>query len=148
MKVILKNMVTGFTGSADDMIYYYNRKLNRCYARRRPVVSIRTQHHRLKAVMENLKHIHPSAGFKADLDRYLAVHNALPKNKWCCLLNWSNVYMKLLYALADRDESIDLTCLTREDIYALDLPCKSVKRAVEAGLLPKVKGYEAWVEEI
>ena len=37
---------------------------------------------------------------------------------------------------------IDLATITREFIYANDLPCISVKRAVEAGLLVPVSGYE------
>jgi len=31
---------------------------------------------------------------------------------------------------------------TRDDIYTNDLPCIAVKRAIEAGLLPRVQGWE------
>jgi hypothetical protein len=37
---------------------------------------------------------------------------------------------------------IDLKTITREQIYQENLPCISVKKAVEAGVLPQVNGYE------
>jgi hypothetical protein len=43
---------------------------------------------------------------------------------------------------------VDLRTISRETIYQNDLPCKSVKQAVEAGLLPVVKGYERMNAEI
>jgi hypothetical protein len=36
----------------------------------------------------------------------------------------------------------DLKTLTRQQIYDDNLPCKSVKSAVEAGFLPEVLNYQ------
>jgi hypothetical protein len=47
-----------------------------------------------------------------------------------------------MYALAKAMPEIDLGTLTREEIYQQDLPCISIKRAVEAGLLEKVDNYQ------
>jgi hypothetical protein len=43
---------------------------------------------------------------------------------------------------------VDLSTITREFIYENDLPCISVKRAVEAGLLTPVNGYELLTQEM
>ena len=53
-----------------------------------------------------------------------------------------------MHALAKADPTIDLRTLTREEIYARDLPCISVKRAVEGGLVVKLKKWEFLKEEI
>ncbi|NLM90621.1 MAG: hypothetical protein GX179_05475, partial [Candidatus Cloacimonetes bacterium] len=41
-----------------------------------------------------------------------------------------------------KNPEIDLKTLTRQQIFADNLPCKSIKSAVEAGILPPVNGYE------
>jgi hypothetical protein len=61
---------------------------------------------------------------------------------------WSSFYMKLMYDMAKADNSIILSTLTREEIYTRELPCISVKRAVEAGLLPVVYDYQSFDREI
>jgi hypothetical protein len=53
-----------------------------------------------------------------------------------------------MYNMAKADPGIDLKTLTREYIYMHDLPCISVKKAVEAGILPEVYMYEAYSNEI
>jgi len=53
-----------------------------------------------------------------------------------------------MWMLARINPEVDLATLTRDDIFTLDLPCISVKRAVEAGLLPRVKGYETLISSI
>ena len=47
-----------------------------------------------------------------------------------------------MFRLAEAYPEIDLKTLTRDEIFANDLPCISVKRAVLAGLIPKVQGWE------
>ena len=47
-----------------------------------------------------------------------------------------------MYNLPKVEPYIELEAITREQIEANNLPCRSVKRAVEAGLLPRVGGYE------
>jgi len=44
--------------------------------------------------------------------------------------------------MAKMNPEIDLKTITRQQIYQENLPCISVKNAVEAGILPPVKGYE------
>ena len=145
MKVVFKNMVGGFTGRGDDMIYYYLPRLNGAYVRRRPRPVESEQHRRLAAVQRNLRLIHPAADYIQDFKDYMVLYNQMSRNKWHPVFVWNNLYQKMLYAMAAQDDSIDLTILSRADIYANNLPCVSLKTAVEAGLLPKVKGWEGFV---
>ena len=50
--------------------------------------------------------------------------------------------------LTENSTLIDLTTLTREDIIENNLSCRTVKQAIEAGLLPEVPGYEFYNNEI
>lgn len=148
MKVTFKNMVGGYSGKADELIYYYVRRLNRTYARRRPVNTGSQPQRNLAAAMANLKQIQPSEGFKQDSKAYLELYNQLSANKWRPAYAWNNLYIKMLYALASAYPAVDLQTLTREQIYDQALPCSSVKTAVEAGLLPWVKGYEKFSNQL
>jgi len=48
----------------------------------------------------------------------------------------------MMHQLAKSYPEIDLKTITRDYIYENDLPCISVKRAVEAGILPPVRDWE------
>ena len=50
--------------------------------------------------------------------------------------------MKLLYKMIELYPQYDLATITRDDIEMNLLPCLSVYRACEAGLIKKVQGYE------
>jgi hypothetical protein len=50
--------------------------------------------------------------------------------------------MKLMFSMAKTIPEIDLSTITKQEIYDFELPCLSVNRAVDAGLLPEVKGYK------
>jgi hypothetical protein len=73
---------------------------------------------------------------------YLGRYNALKQNEGRYIRSWVNLYLKLMREMAKQDSTIDLITLTREDIFTKDLPCISVKKAVEAGLLPKVYDWQ------
>ena len=143
MKVYFKNMMQGFRGTCDGLIYYYNPRLDRYLVR--PYVKPRPSeaNRRFSAISRNLKAIQPSEAFKTDLNVYVDIHNRRNRRRPNSnLSNWYNVYMKIMYALQAADPSVDLEFIERVHIEANDYPCRSVKRAVEAGLLEAVPGYE------
>lgn len=155
MKVFFKNMLQAYRGKCDGLVYYYNPRLNRMIAR--PHVKRReTEQNRLfAAIGANLKLIQPSEGFKRDLADYCDKYNRKARNYTRPLNNWYNAFTKMMWNLAktyslegpplgsaEGLSAIDLRSLSRADIETHDLPCRSVKRAVEAGLLDAVKGYE------
>lgn len=61
---------------------------------------------------------------------------------------WTCLYTKLMYLVEKAYPEVDFSTITRGYIYANDLPCISIKKAVEAGLLKTVKGWENLVSEL
>ena len=148
MKVLFKHMVQGFTGKADDSVIYYNRRLNKCFVRRRPKFKNHPGQPPFAEISRNIAKINPSTAYKKDLSRYLDLYNQLKQNKYTAVHSWNNLYLKLLFKMRDSLEDINLAFITRTEIYERDLPCISVKRAIEAGLLPRVKDYEDYMGEM
>jgi len=147
MKVHLKYSLAGYSGTIDHAVYYYHPRLRRSLMRKyvRPAES--TSNLRMKSVMANLQLLEPSAGYKQNLKDYLNNYNTLSKYENKPILTWSNVFLKIMYGLKNAIPEINLSTITRTQIYEQDLPCQSVKRAVEAGLLPVTEGYE-WYNEL
>jgi hypothetical protein len=58
------------------------------------------------------------------------------------------MYLKMMREMAKRDSSLDLLSLTGDEVCSRVLPCISVKKAVEAGLLPVVRDYRVFDHEI
>ncbi|NLN85345.1 MAG: hypothetical protein GX135_04485 [Candidatus Cloacimonetes bacterium] len=63
MKAILGNFFRSFSGKADGMVYYYNRRLGKViareYVKNRPSIANK----RFGEVNQNLKALDPSPGF-------------------------------------------------------------------------------------
>jgi len=76
---------------------------------------------------------------------YVDIYNSMIRNLEKPLLNWYNAYTKMMWAMA-RDLGLDLATLTRDEIEPQGLPCRRVKDAVQAGYLPRVKGFETLQE--
>ena len=142
MKVYFKNMLQGYRGTCDGLIYFYNPRLNRILVRQ--YVKPRPNHNnrRFAAIARKLKAIAPSEAFKTDLSVYTDIYSRRLRRNGASLSNWYNAYIKLMYALQAAEPSVDLEFIERVHIEANDYPCRSVKRAVEAGLLDSVPGYE------
>ncbi len=171
MKAIFKNMIQAYSGKCDGLVYYYNPRLRQMVVR--PHVKRRktAQNDLFTAISARLKALTPSVGYKRDLAMYVELHNRKAANYRHPLNNWYNAFTKLMWAMAktyvgvpDGEGgydwipassgmtgevlSLDLSTITRAFIYDHDLPCISVKRAVEAGLLSPVNGYELMTQEI
>jgi len=103
---------------------------------------------RFHLIMQNLGKLNPDFYYKEDLSFYLELYNQLPQNKYGSVICWNNLFMKLMFTMAKTLSDIDLRTLTKQEIYDRNLPCLSVKVAVEAGLLPVVKGYDRFDNQI
>jgi hypothetical protein len=147
MKVHFNHPTQGYSGKCDGAVYYFNRRLQTSMMRLyvRPEES--SANLRVKAVMANLKQIEPSEGYKQNFKDYLFKYNDLKDNRQKRMLTWNNLYIKMLYAMQKANPEADMTTLSREQIYAEDLPCQSLCKAIEAGLLPEVDGYE-WYDKM
>lgn len=132
----------GMSGKRDESIFYYHPGCKVCLVRALPKFEPNERTEMLKNVMANLKNLNPSLGYKQDFKDYLIRYNDLKENRGNQAITWSNLFVKMLYKMAKDNPEIDLLTLSREQIETQNLPCKTVKAAIEAGLLPVVTGYE------
>jgi len=142
MKVKTQLGYPQISGQAGDLVYCLNKRTGKMYARRYEYPTLGENHHKMGGVAKNLFKIQPSDGFKYACRAYAYLYASLRKNRGVGIWTWSNCFLHLMYALAKQMPEIDLSTLTRQQIYAQDLPCISIKRAVEAGLLERVNDYE------
>jgi hypothetical protein len=143
MKVQFKNLIAGFTGKVDGSVVYLHKECGRYIVRRLPRFTPQQQNHDISNVSHNLFNIHPSAAYRNDLRAYITAYKVSRIKNKQTFISWSNAYYSMLYEMQRQNPGqIDLKTLTREQIYAQDLPCKNVASAVAAGLLPQVKDWE------
>jgi len=147
MKVVFKQMVSGYTGSVDGIIFYWDPRLQRILARSKPKVRINQNHIDFGKIAKNLMGIKPAERYKDDLRTYAERTWKLPEFGGIRPL-WNNLYLKIMYGMKKLDPSLDLETISRAQIQYHDLPCRTVRRAVEAGLLPPVRGYEELDSEL
>jgi len=147
MKVLFKNMLSGYIGNADEMIYYYDSRLDRILARRKPHIKPTAKNYTFGQIVKNLMGIRPSQAYKDDLISYSErcfnvgeFGNVRPI--------WNNLYMKIMFAMRDDYPHLDLLTLTREQILSLDLPCRTVGLSILAGYLPEVRNWQEFTGEI
>jgi hypothetical protein len=147
MKVVFKQMIGGYTGTVDGVIFYWDPRLQRILARSVPKVRITQNHIDFGNIARNLMGIGPTERYKDDLRTYAERTWKLPEFGGS-RPNWNNLYMKVMYGLRKLDPSLDLKTLSRAYIQYHDLPGRTVRRAVEAGLLPEVRGYQELDSEL
>ncbi len=148
MKVTFQNGITGFSGKSGDIIFCYNRLFQTVYARRNTYPARSGENDRIGRITGNLYKISISEDYKEDMRLYLMRYNSLRENHRKPLPNWSSLYLKLMYKMAKAMPELDLGTITMEQIHSLDLPCISIRRAVEAGLLPKVLDWQYYNKQM
>jgi ABC-type glycerol-3-phosphate transport system substrate-binding protein len=141
MKVTLKHRQHNYKGECDDLVYYTTRGSNQLFARRyvRPRYTAANQ--MIGNSGKHIKTLRPSEGYIQDLKHYIDLYNSRLWPDEPHLHNWYALFVRLMFAQA-KALSIPIFSLTFELINAQQLPCRSVKTAVEAGLLMEVEGYE------
>ncbi len=147
MKVKVKRGIQGFSGRLDGAIYYYHPGLKKTLMRRMPEMPVQPQNHEYALIARQIKQIEPSEAFKNDFRVYLNLLRE--KDESISVPSWYPLYTKLLWDMQrNYPEQVNLKTITKAQILAEDLPCRSVKKAVEAGLLSEVPGYQYLDKEI
>lgn len=147
MKATVQEGIKGFSGKLDGAIYYYHPRLKRTLMRRVPKMPIQPQNNDYRDISRQIKAINPSEGYRNDFKNYLNLLR--DRDDSVRLPSWYSLYIKMLWAMQARyPASVDLKTLTREQILTQNLPCRSVKTAVEDGLLASVPGYQYMDREI
>ena len=139
MRVTYQNPISGFRGKHGGLVYYYHPGLKRRIAREYVMPRLTENNRRLGAVTRRLRSLGIAEGYRDDLRVYLRLQDSHAATEgWCRGIYWL-LFNKLMWSPAlQRD--LDLEFVTREQLAGL--PCATVKDAVEAGLLPRVPGYE------
>ncbi len=149
MKPYFKHMIHGFTGKLDGLIYYIDKFTGKPRARTSFTFKNHPGQKPFKSAQKQIYAIEPSQFYKYDLKDYCLSYNNLPQNAGFPIFTWCHVYNKLMWAMQTAmPDTVDLSTITREQIFEQNLPCISLKAAIDAGLLPKVEGYERWKEVI
>lgn len=142
MKAKLKVMLPGFTGNMDDVVIYYNAKLNKYIARRKVTPKFVPSGQDMSEIFKLAKRIRISDAYKADCEKYINLFNRKNRSKGRSMHVWSNVFLKVMRAQKEIYPDLNYKTLTRQQILDQNLPCRSVAEAVQAGLLEAVPNYE------
>jgi hypothetical protein len=142
MKAKLKVLLPGFTGNMDDVVIYYNSKLNKYIARRKVKPKFTPDNSIVKEIHAFRRRIKVSEAYLDDCREYIRLFNQKFRRQGRAMSTWPNVYMKVMRALKKQNPDIDFKTLTREDVQNQNLPCLTIAAAVDAGYLEKVPEYE------
>lgn len=148
MKVTFDGLINAYSGKYKAVVYCRSVKFGTSWARINTYPTITEHHVKQGSKTAAIYAVQPSDGYKEDLKDYIYRYNSLSNKKIKPIRTWANLYMKLMFDLALRDPSIDLATITREYIYEHDLPCITLKKAIEAGLLIKVSNWQKYTNEI
>ena len=147
MEVQFKNLLHAYSGKCDGLVYYYNRRLNKVIARRLPNRKPHAGNAQLSSISRNLKALAPGEGYITDLKIYTELLRLKSGAAGMAIYAWSNTFRKLMYSLAAKYQ-VDLATITRSEIFTRNLPCITVRAAIEDGLLDVVQGYERFTAEM
>ncbi len=149
MKVTFCYGVKGYKGNVDGMIFYSDKRTKKTYGRREFTFDNHPGQPPFRNVQQQIYAIQPHEYYRGDLSTYVFYYNLLPENRDKRVRTWTNIYNKLMFNMQKAmPETVNLKTITREQIYEQNLPCKTLKDAVEAGLLPMISGYECYHNQI
>jgi hypothetical protein len=141
MKAKLKVLLPGFTGNMDDVVIYYNARLNKYIARKKVKPKFTPDNSIVKEIHAFRRRIKVSEAYLDDCREYIRLFNQKFRRQGRAMSTWPNVYMKLMRALKKQYPDINFKTLTREEVISQDLPCKTLADAVRAGYLEPVPGF-------
>ena len=132
----------------DDVVVYYNSKLNKYIARKKVKPKFTPDHSLTQEMHAFRRRISVSDDYIEDCREYIRLFNQRFRRQGRAMSTWPNVYMKNMRALKSQYPELDFETLTREEVIERNLPCKTVAAAVEAGYLEKVPGCEKLSNEL
>lgn len=142
MKATVKLALPGFTGNMDDVVIYYNSKLNKLIAKKKGTSDFVPDNTITKEIYAFARRISLSADYKKDCDKYINAYNSKNRRNGKAMSSWPSVWMKVMRAQKKLLPELDLNTLTREQAIEANLGCISIAKAVEDGFLEKVPGHQ------
>lgn len=150
MKATRANLLGEFTGKLDGLIYYRSRRTGKLYVRRQwRFRNPHPAHPQFRSAQRAIFALQPSQAYIANFRDYLGQYLLLPESEYHPAHAWTNLYVRMMFAMQKANpETVNLATITREQITEQNLPCHSLKLAIEAGLLPEVRGYQRYTAEL
>jgi hypothetical protein len=139
MKAYFKSICPGFSGRVDGLIFYRDPHCTQTLVRRQFAFKNHPGQAPFRAAQINIYALNPSALYRSQLSQYARLYDAQSQQGDRGLRSWTNAYNKMMWAM-HKSRGVDLATLSREDIPFL--PCRTVKDAITAELLPVVRGYQ------
>ncbi len=143
MKVNLMKPFGAFSGKLDELVYYVDKFTGKGYARDYVVPKHSEQNTIIGNTTRHLSQYYKdlSPDYLCDLRNYADRLNVMLMGHGT-RLNGPSMNMKLMYMLKKALPGIDLQTITPQEVFDNDLPVKTIKEAVETGLIPMVPRYE------
>jgi len=124
-------------------VYCQDKKTGVVWVREYVEPEITDHNHYIGSVSKNLGVFFKSVsvGYMQDLRDYADRYNLMTLGEAGRATAYALLY-KMMYALKKEMPTIDLMTITPADVVADDLPVKTIRDAVESGLLPEVDRWE------
>lgn len=142
MKAKLKIMLPGFTGNMNDVVIYYNARLNKYITRRKVIPKFTPDNSIVKEIHAFRRRINVTQAYLDDCREYIRLFNQKFRKQGRAMSTWPNVYMKVMRSLKKQYPDVNFKTLTRENVIVQNLPCRTIADAVRAGYLEQVPDYE------
>ncbi len=142
MKAKLKVLLPGFSGNMDDVVIYYNSHLNKYITRRKVKPKTTPDNTVVKEIHAFRRRIEVSEAYLDDCREYIKRYNRKYRSQGRAYSTWPNVFMKVMRAQLKANPNLDLTTLSRSEIEAQQLPCRTLFNAVAAGYLETVPHFD------
>ena len=141
MKANIKRGKTPPVIDSEKYIQYYHPNLHCTIIRRKSQMPHQPQNDLYKQISLNLKALNPSPAYKSDFQIYTTLLRQKDEN--LRIPSWYPLFVKLMWNMqAKYPEQVDLKTITKEEIISKNLPCRSVKAAIEDGLLTPIESWE------
>jgi len=143
MKAKVKMAIPGYTGKLDDIVIYFNSKLNCTVVRKRVTPEQSISNTDFRTTVKMIKRLAVSEDFRQDCRDYVTRYNQKNRRHNRAYAAWTNLFIKIMLRFKSRFPDIDLATLTKAEIYENDYSCQSVYRAVRDGLVDKVRDFQS-----
>ncbi len=143
MKIKYMKGFKAFSGKMDELVYCVEKSSGAVWAREYVLPRLTENNRNMGLRSSNLSrfYLSVSPGYKQDLEDYSDRLNLLTVGTGhrC---NASALVNKIMYALKRKLPELDLTTITPTQVMQIGLPVRTVREAVEAGLIPIVPRYD------
>ena len=149
MKVKFVSCVSGLSGKMEEYVMCIDKKTGAVWMREYVKPETTEHNHHVGSVAKNISLFKSavSDGYLEDLKDYADRYNLATMGQPGKLTGYTSL-LKMLYALKKAIPVVDLLTLTPQDVVDSDLPIKTVKEAIQNGILPFIQRnttLDAWI---